>query len=84
MTQQKAARAKATKEAKAAGKQGKELWMAVQAAVTLTEQQKADQRRLQKAFSDLHRELREKLIKLLTPEQRKAVREKIEKQRGRK
>lgn len=81
--EQRTARAKAQKEARAAGKQGAELWKAAQAAVKLTDRQKDEQARLRKEMAALNQQLQEGLFKLLTPEQKQAVRQNLKKARAR-
>ena len=79
--EQKAARNKALQEGRAAGKTGRELWQTAQAAVNLTVQQKAEQARLRKDMAGPNQEFRQKLLALLTPEQKQALKEKTNKAR---
>ena len=79
--EQKKARAEAMKAAKEAGKKGKELRQAVEAAVQLTDEQKAKMAEARKAMGPLQREVREKFMALLTPEQKEAIKEKMKKGR---
>ena len=60
----------AEKAAKAAGKTGKEIHQAGEAAVTLTEEQKTKKADAQKELKSLEKELRGKVQDVLTPEQR--------------
>jgi len=71
--EQKKARAEAAKAAKAAGKKGKEAREAVQAAVKLTDEQKAKMAEARKAMRPLEKELREKVLGVLTPEQKEKL-----------
>ena len=52
------------------------------AAVKPTEEQKAKLAEAKKAAGELQKEVREKVLRLLTPEQRKAVEEKMKKGQG--
>jgi Spy/CpxP family protein refolding chaperone len=70
---QKTARDAATTKAKADGKKGKELRQAVDAAVTLTDEQKTKQSAAKKALRALDKEFRGKVLALLTPEQQDQV-----------
>lgn len=80
--EQRKARAEAVKAAKEAGKTGKELREAVQAAVKLTEEQKAKMAEVRKAMGELQKEIRQKIVEMLTPEQREAVKAKLKKARA--
>jgi Spy/CpxP family protein refolding chaperone len=60
------AREEALKTAKAAGKKGKEVWQAVEAAMKVTDDQKA---KMAKAVEPLRKEVSEKVMAILTPEQ---------------
>lgn len=71
--EQKKAAAEAAKEAKAAGKKGKELHQAIDAAVTLTDEQKTQLADANKAVKALDKELRQKVMSVLTPEQQAQV-----------
>ncbi len=75
---QKKAREEAVKEAKAAGKKGPEVWKAAEAAVKLTDDQKAQ---MKKAHA-LGKEVREKIKAILTPEQQEALKKKFEKRKA--
>jgi Spy/CpxP family protein refolding chaperone len=79
--EQRKARMQAIKGAKEAGKKGKELRKAVEAAVQLTDEQKAQMAEVKKAMGPLQREIREKFMALLTPEQKEAIKEKMKKAR---
>jgi Spy/CpxP family protein refolding chaperone len=70
---QKKARKEAEKTAKAAGKKGKELHEAADAAVTLTDEQKSKKADAQKEVKGLEKELRDKVLAVLTPEQQEQV-----------
>jgi len=71
--EQKKARDEAIKEAKTAGKKGKELHQAVEAAVKLTDAQKAEQTDARKERSSLEKQLFDEVMGVLTPEQQKQV-----------
>jgi hypothetical protein len=68
--EQKKAAAEARKEAKAAGKKGKEVQQAVDAAVKLTAEQKTKMADTHKKVGCLDKELKQKVLALLTPEQK--------------
>ena len=71
--EQKKARDEAFKAAVAAGKNGKEVWDAAQAAMKLTDEQKAKMADAQKEMGALYKEFGEKFRAFLTPEQRKKL-----------
>lgn len=71
--EQKKARAEAEKEARAAGKKGKEFFEAVAKAVTLTDEQKAQLKEAGKEMGALNKELRAKVEEVLTPEQKEKI-----------
>jgi Spy/CpxP family protein refolding chaperone len=71
--EQKKAAAKAVKDAKAAGKTGKEVHQAVAAAVNLTDAQKTQLADAKKSVGALEKELRHKVMAVLTPEQKEQV-----------
>ena len=73
--EQKKARGEAAKAAKAAGKKGKEFNTAVDSAATLTDEQKAKQADLRKEMSAMEKDLREKVMAVLTPEQKDQLKE---------
>lgn len=75
--EQKKLAAEATKNAQAEGKKGKELAQAVAEAVKLTDEQKAKQAELRKEMQPLEKELRAKVMEVLTPEQQAKVKEKM-------
>jgi hypothetical protein len=66
---QKKARAEAMKEAKAAGKKGRELFEAVQAAVKLTDEQKTKMKEVGKEAAALGKEVLGKAKEVLTADQ---------------
>ena len=68
--EQRKARAAALKEAKAAGKKGKELREAVNAAVSLTDAQKTQMKEGQKAVREVMVAARKEFAALLTGEQK--------------
>jgi Spy/CpxP family protein refolding chaperone len=74
--EQKTARADAIKAAKAEGKKGPELHKAVAAAVKLTDEQKA---KMKEAVKPLNKEFKDKLLAILTPEQKDQVKQNCEK-----
>ena len=71
--EQKKARAEAAKAAKAAGKKGKEAREAVEAAVKLTDDQKAKMAEVKKEMGPLQKELTQKVLAVLTPEQKQQL-----------
>ena len=71
--EQKKARGEAEKAAKAAGKTAKETAEAVAAAVMLTDEQKAKQAEVRKEMAPLEKELRDKVMAVLTPEQQEQL-----------
>ena len=68
--EQKTARQEAVKAGKAAGKSRKEVWKDAQAAVKLTDEQKTKLDEARKAAQALRKEIREKVMAILTPEQK--------------
>lgn len=82
--EQKKARDEAAKAAKAAGKKGKEVGEAVAAAVKLTDDQKAKQATARKQMGGLEKELRAKVMEVLTPEQRDTIKKARESKKGEK
>ena len=72
--EQKKARDEAFKMAAAAGKYGKEMWDAAQAAMKLTDEQKAKLSDAQKEVGALYKEMTEKITAFLTPEQKEKLR----------
>lgn len=71
--EQKAARKAARKDAVAAGKKGKELSAAVEAAVQLSDEQKANLAAAQKEARKLQAEVRKQVVALLTDEQKQLL-----------
>ena len=71
--EQKKARDEAFKAAVTAGKNGKEVWDAAQAAMKLTDEQKTKMAEAGKAMQALNKEYGEKFRAILTPEQRKKL-----------
>jgi Spy/CpxP family protein refolding chaperone len=67
--EQKQARVEAMAAAKTAGKKGKEMQEAVEAALKLTDDQKAKYTAARTAMGELEKGLREKVMGVLTPEQ---------------
>lgn len=80
--EQKEARKAAMAEAKKAGKKPQEAQKAVQAALKLTEEQQEKMAKLKAEQAELQKKMRDKIMAVLTPEQRKAVQEKMKKARG--
>lgn len=74
--EQKAAAKEAGKAAKAAGKKGKEMKAAVEAAVTLTAEQQTKTETLKSDLKKLQVEVKEKVLGVLTDEQRSKLTEK--------
>ena len=70
---QQKARDEAVKAAKAEGKKGPEVWKAARHAVKLTDEQKA---KFHEAMKPLHKELHEKVMALLTTEQKEQLKHK--------
>jgi Spy/CpxP family protein refolding chaperone len=71
--EQRKAQQEATKAARDAGKSEMEARAAGQAAVNLTDDQKAKRAELQKEMAPLVKEVREKVTALLTPEQQQKL-----------
>ncbi len=67
---QKKARIEAVKKAKADGKKGKEVQAAANAAVAITDDQKAQQTECKKAMGALNKEIRTQFAALLTDDQK--------------
>ena len=74
--EQKTARKDAIKAAKAEGKKGRELMKAAHEAVKLTDEQKA---KVKAAVEPLRKEAHEKIMAILTPEQKEQLQQKCEK-----
>ena len=70
LRKQKAARETAARDAKAAGKKGKELSEALNAAVKLTDEQKAQMDTSRKEVAELTKKAKTALMELLTDEQK--------------
>jgi len=75
---QKKAREEAMKAAKDAGKGPKEIREAGRATVTLTDEQKAKLREVGKKVGPIYKEFHEKVMDVLTPEQKEQVKKKWE------
>jgi Spy/CpxP family protein refolding chaperone len=71
--EQKKAGNEAVKAARAAGKRGRAVWEAGQAAMKLTDEQKTKMAEAQKQDRALFKEMGEKIDAVLTPEQREKV-----------
>ncbi len=80
--EQKQARRKAMTEAKEAGKKPQEVQKAVLAALKLTEEQQEKVAKVKAKQAEIQKKLRDKVMEILTPEQRKAVEEEMKKARG--
>jgi Spy/CpxP family protein refolding chaperone len=74
--EQKKARDDAVKAAKAEGKKRGEVMKAAHEAVKLTDEQKT---KMKEAVKPLHKEVHEKLMAILTPEQKAQLKQKCEK-----
>jgi len=74
--EQKTARADAIKAAKADGKKGPEVRKAAMQAVKLTDEQKA---KMKEAVKPLNKEIKDKLLAILTPEQKDQLKQNCEK-----
>ncbi len=70
---QQKARDDAVKAAKAEGKKGPEVWKAAMKAVKLTDEQKA---KMKEVMKPLHKEAHEKLMAILTTEQKEQLKQK--------
>lgn len=68
--EQRKVRDEAVKAARAAGKRGEEVWKDAKAAVTLTDEQKTKMADARRSVEALRKEAREKLLAILTPEQK--------------
>ena len=80
--EQKAARKEAMAEAKKAGKKPQEAQKAVEEAMKLTDEQQEKMAKLKVKQAEIQKQIREKVMAILTPEQRKAVEEKMKKAHG--
>jgi Spy/CpxP family protein refolding chaperone len=79
---QKKARQEAVKSAKAAGKSHEEVWKEAQAAVKLTDDQKAKMETARKEGQALRKEIHEKIMEILTPEQREQFKKELDQHHG--
>lgn len=79
--EQKKARSAAEKEAKAAGKKGKEMYDAVNAAVKLTDDQKEKTDKINKESAALNKELGGKIRDFLTDDQKAQLKAKAGKKK---
>ncbi|MBN1394268.1 MAG: hypothetical protein JW959_04540 [Pirellulales bacterium] len=82
--EQKKARLEARKKAIKDGKKGREILEAMQAAVTLTDEQKTAFEECRKERRELYREMIGKTLEVLTPEQREKIKRKLERLENRK
>lgn len=73
--EQKKARDEAAKAAKAAGKKRGEVWKEAQDAMKLTDAQKASLDTAKKAVRELRKEVRGKVVAVLTPEQQEQMKQ---------
>lgn len=82
--EQKDAAKAASEEAKKAGKKGRAFFVAVQAACTITDEQREKLDKLAPEFAALQRESAKAVRGVLTPEQQKVLREKLAPKRKKK
>ena len=75
-SEQKKAGQEAAKAAKAAGKKGKEMKQAVEEATKVTAEQKTKMADAQKQVKTLQKDLREKILAVLTPDQKEQLKPK--------
>jgi len=80
--EQRKTRDEAMKAAKASGKRGEDVRKDVEAAVNLTDEQKAKMAEARKAGEVLRKEAREKIMAILTPEQKEQLKKSHEGMRG--
>lgn len=80
--EQKKAREEAMKAAKEAGKKPQEAKKAVDEALKLTPEQKEKMAKVDAKMAEVQKQIRAKVMEVLTPEQRKAVEEKMAKGKG--
>jgi Spy/CpxP family protein refolding chaperone len=80
--EQKAARKEATAAAKEAGKKPREAQQAVEAALKLTADQQAKMAKAKEKMAEVQKQVRDRVMGVLTPEQRQAVEAKMAKGRG--
>jgi len=71
--EQRTAADESAKKAKEAGKEGKDLILAIESSVKLTDEQKEKTEKLAKEFSALSRGITKKIMGTLTPEQKEKV-----------
>jgi Spy/CpxP family protein refolding chaperone len=81
--EQKQARDKAVKEARDAGKRGREVFEAGTEAQKLTEEQKTKLGAAWKALGDLNKDVHGKVMNLLTPDQKELLKKAREERRSR-
>jgi Spy/CpxP family protein refolding chaperone len=82
--EQKKAREKAVKEAKAAGKTPREIFEAAREAMNLTEEQKTKGKEAMKAAAPVYREFQKKVVDILTDAQKEQLKKRWEEHRGKK
>jgi Spy/CpxP family protein refolding chaperone len=75
--EQQKTRQEAEKEAKAAGKNGHEAAVAADEAAKVTGEQKAKLAEIRKEMAPLSMEMREKIVAVLTPEQKAQIKDKL-------
>jgi Spy/CpxP family protein refolding chaperone len=80
--EQRKARQDAVKAAKEAGKTRQEVWKEAQAAVKLTDAQKAQMDKAREEGQTLRKEIHEKVMAVLTPEQREQLKKERQQHRG--
>jgi Spy/CpxP family protein refolding chaperone len=80
--EQKADRDEAVKSAKTAGKERREIRQAGMSAVKLTDEQKAKTAEAVKGMQAVQKEFREKIMSVLTPEQKEQVKKNVESRHG--
>ena len=81
--EQKKAREDAIAKAKEEGKTGRDLFQIIQGAVKLTEEQQAKQKEVRTEMMELYGKVREKLMEVLTDEQKKLFQGRGERPGGR-
>jgi Spy/CpxP family protein refolding chaperone len=79
--EQKKARAEAMKNAREEGKRGRELFQAAREAVKLTDKQKEETAKVRKEMGELFTQVRNKLMEVLTPEQKEALKKRMQERR---
>lgn len=82
--EQKKTRAEAVKAAREAGKKGEEIRKEAQAAMKITDEQKAQMEKTEKQTRSLRAEIREKVLAILTPEQKAELKKRHEHRKERK